>query len=66
MNEKTQRVFNGWVQLSSAERRDFQDAIRDYESASDSRKTEIRESMRKSATKMQTGPLGGGCPCCGR
>ena len=66
MNEKTRKVFNGWLGLSNSERREFLEAIRDYDSANDSRKTEIRESIRNSVTKMQTGPLGGGCPCCGR
>jgi len=66
MNDKTGKVFNGWLGLTSEERRDFQNAIRDFIDATDSRKTEIRESLRKSATKMETGPLGGRCPCCGR
>jgi len=66
MNEKTKRVFNGWLALNDAERRDFVNAASDYSEGNDSHKTEIRESIRKSATSMELGPLGRGCPCCGR
>jgi hypothetical protein len=70
MNDKIRRVVNGWLNLSPEERREFQETIRQYNEATDSRKTEIRESLRKSlresATKMETGPLGSPCVCCGR
>jgi hypothetical protein len=69
MNEKTRRVFNGWLNLTPDERREFQDAIRQYNDATEPRRTEIRESIRKRASdaRMETGPLGGGvCACCGR
>jgi len=63
---KRKKVFNGWLGLTAEERREFETAIRDYNNAADSRRVDIRESVRKSATRMETGPLGSGCPCCGR
>jgi hypothetical protein len=65
MNEKTKRVFRGWLELSSTEREEFQKAIDEYNRASETRKRELRESYDR-VIKMQTGPLSQGCPCCGR
>lgn len=65
MNEKTSRVFAGWLVLTSDEQKELQKAVQQYYDSSDFRKKEIRESMRDRATKMETGPLGKGCPCCG-
>lgn len=66
MNSKTERVFNGWLALSPAERRDFEKAVRDYNNGTSTKQEELRESVRDHVTKMQTGPLSQGCPCCGR
>jgi uncharacterized protein Yka (UPF0111/DUF47 family) len=66
MNDKTKKTFRGWIALSYSERQDFQKAVNEYETASDRRKTEISESIRSSVTKMDTGPVSGGCPCCGK
>jgi hypothetical protein len=66
MNEKTRKVFNGWLGLTEEERAQLQAAIRDFNVSNSTKQTEIRESVRKSATRMETGPLGRGCPCCGR
>jgi hypothetical protein len=66
MNEKTQKVFNGWLSLTVDERQEFNKALREYTEKPESGKIEFRESIHKSATKMETGPLGRGCPCCGR
>lgn len=66
MNEKTERVFNGWLALSATERAEFDRAVRDYNNGSTSKQQEIRESTREHLTKMQTGPLGHPCACCGR
>jgi len=67
MNEKTNKVFNGWLGLTTDERREFDKAVRDYNNETESGKTTLRESVGKTAgTRMETGPLGRGCPCCGR
>jgi hypothetical protein len=66
MNEKTKKVFRGWIALGYSDKQEFRKAMDEYDSASDRRKTEISESVRSSVEKMDTGPLGSGCPCCGR
>jgi len=66
MNDKTAKVFNGWLALTVEERQKFNEALREYTEKPESGKAEFRESVRKSATRMETGPLGKGCPCCGR
>ena len=66
MNSKAERVFNGWLALSPSERSDFERAVRDYNTGTATKQQEIRESTREHLTKMQTGPLGQTCACCGR
>jgi hypothetical protein len=68
VNEKTRKVFAGWLNLSETERIDFDSEVAKYKQGSSTTKDSIRESVRKSgSTRMETGPLGpGGCPCCGR
>lgn len=66
MNEKTTRVFKGWLELTDDERRLLSDAIRQYSEKTSSGKQVLKEEVRASVTKMQTGPLGPTCPCCGR
>jgi hypothetical protein len=65
MNKKTQFVFNGWLELSQAERDEFENAVREYNSGTYQKRVQLTESTRGVA-KMETGPLGRGCPCCGR
>jgi hypothetical protein len=65
MNNKTNKVFWGWLNLTDGERQELQEAIRRFNTATDSDRRELRESV----AKVITGPLGtggGGCPCCGR
>jgi hypothetical protein len=66
MNDKTRRVFAGWLKLTEGERRDLENAVREYNTATLSEQRRLMESTRDSVTKMETGPLPGGCPCCGR
>lgn len=66
MNEKTTRVFNGWLALFADERADFEKAVREYNAASSTKQQQLKESTRDRVIKVQTGPLGHGCPCCGR
>jgi hypothetical protein len=66
MNDKTKRVFNGWLALSDAERDEFKKARKEYKEATPTKQQQLRESSRDQIQKMQTGPLSQGCPCCGR
>jgi len=69
MNNKTNRVFLGWLNLTVGERQELEAAVRRYNTASESELREVRESTRDSIAKVITGPLGSGggvCPCCGR
>lgn len=66
MSESVDRVLNGFINLSPNERRQFIEKLNRYERGNDFSKRTLRESVRASVTKMQTGPHGGGCECCGR
>jgi len=60
MNNKTTTVFKGCLALSADERRELDAAIRNYQTGT----SEIQKSLRE--TTVSLGPVGGGCPCCGR
>ncbi len=65
MDSKTKAVFVGWRQLSLAQRRDLQTAIEEYNRQTEwSRKRTLEENIRD--VKHYLGPVGTGCPCCGR
>jgi hypothetical protein len=66
MNDKTKRVFNGWLALTTAEREEFEKAVREYNTSTSTKQQQLRESSSDRVMKMQTGPLGQGCACCGR
>jgi hypothetical protein len=66
MNDKTRRAINGWLALSVSEREEFEKAIREYNISTATKQRELREKFSDRVSKMQTGPLSSGCPCCGR
>jgi hypothetical protein len=66
MNSKTTQVFNGWLSLSEHERTEFRDAVQRFQSGAPEVRRHITEDSRSAINKMQTGPLGGTCACCGR
>jgi hypothetical protein len=66
MNDKTKRVFNGWLALSDAERTEFDKAMKEYAAAPLEKKQQLRKSTSDRIMQMQTGPLSQGCACCGR
>jgi len=66
MNNKTERVFNGWLALTPVERAEFDKAVREFNAGSSFKQEEVRKSLREHLNKMQTGPLGSACACCGR
>ena len=66
-NEDVRLVFKGWVNLSERERREVIDLIGEYQRGSDTDQRRLRESAnRERAVKMEIGPLGNPCPCCGK
>jgi hypothetical protein len=66
MNGNTRRVLNGWLNLTITERLDFMTASREYSESSENGKRAITENTRDAVMKMDTGPLGSTCRCCGR
>ena len=66
MNDKTKRVFNGWLALTEAERTEFEKAVKEYDAAPSEKKQLVRKSNSDRIMQMQTGPLSQGCACCGR
>lgn len=61
-----------WASLTTAEREEAVKLINEYQNADEVRKKEIAmESLNESrrlqkSTTMNFGPLGGGCPYCGK
>ncbi len=72
MSNTTKRVLAVWASLTPTEREEAINLINDYQKADDKRKKEIAlESLNESrsivkSTTMNFGPLGGGCPYCGK
>jgi hypothetical protein len=66
MNDKTKRVFNGWLSLTIGERQELEAAIRRFNTFTESGQGQLRESTRTSVRKMDPGQRGSGCACCGR
>lgn len=62
MNQRTSLVFKGWLALSNEEQRELEAEIRRYKDGSPTTQRELRESV----VKIDLGPLGRSCPCCGR
>ncbi|MDA8503802.1 hypothetical protein NNO02_15235 [Citrobacter sp. Awk 2] len=72
MSDKAKRVLAIWTSLTEAEREEAVELINEFQNANEKRKEEIAmesfnesASLRKSTT-MNFGPLGGGCPYCGK
>jgi hypothetical protein len=53
MNEKTTRVFNGWLALTEAERDELDKAVREYKATPIEKRARLRESTRDRATKCK-------------
>lgn len=68
MSNTAKRVLAVWSSLTPTEREEALKLINDYENANDKRKEEIGlESLNESlSTTINFGPLGGGCPYCGK
>ncbi|MGA0588852.1 hypothetical protein ACO2Q2_17285 [Dyella sp. KRB-257] len=66
MDNKVAQVLQGFLQLTDAQKAEFQKELQGFSQGGDYTKRVFRESVNASVTKMQTGPHGGSCPCCGR
>lgn len=73
MSNTAKRVLAVWTSLTPTEREEAIKLINDYQNADENRKKVIAleslnesRSVVKSSTTMNFGPLGGGCPYCGK
>lgn len=69
MSEKAKRVLAVWVSLTPAERDEAVNLINEYQNADEKKRQLISlESLNesRSVVKINFGPLGGGCPYCGK
>jgi hypothetical protein len=66
MNDKTRRVVRGWLHLSPEERQEFDAEVQRFQKSGSGEQRNLSESIDAAVNKMQTGPMGGTCACCGR
>lgn len=73
MSDNAKRVMAVWVSLTPAEMAEAVKLINEYQNADEKKKSAIANeslsesrSLVKSSTTMNFGPLGGGCPYCGK
>ncbi len=66
MDRKLAAVIIGYVSLSPDQRREFREAVQEFEKEDASEKIATKSRLSPSVIKMELGPLEGGCPCCGR
>jgi hypothetical protein len=61
--EKWMKVLNGLLKLSPAERKRVLEELERHEKSLPSERKRIEEGI---AHEVTLGPVGQGCPCCGR
>lgn len=66
MKVSVARVLNGFLKLNNAEREEFIRELNGFQQGSDVLRKSLTESVTASVTRMQTGPHGDRCECCGR
>lgn len=66
MNERTRLVFAGFLKLTTSEKADLINAIKEYYEKSEVEQRAIKTMTESVVRKAVLGPLSGGCPCCGR
>jgi len=66
MNDKTRLVYRGFTELSATERSELVKAVNEFIEADPAKRVAINESLGNTVSKMDLGPMGGTCPCCGR
>jgi hypothetical protein len=60
------RVLNGYANLTLAQRSDFIDVIKQYNRGNEYTRDSLVKEAYRNVQKMDLGPTGGGCPCCGK
>ena len=65
MDNETRLVFQGWLNLSTEQRKELAKAVADYERADLYGRRRMTEDLGR-RVKSYLGPLGGRCGCCGR
>ncbi len=66
MNDRTNLVYKGFTELNLSEREELIKAVNEFINADAQKRTAINESLGNIVSKMDLGPMGGSCPCCGR
>lgn len=66
MDKEVEFVINGFMGLSNFQQKKVIRRINEYQEKRSEDQRRLRENVRRSVTKMQTGPHGPSCPCCGR
>jgi len=64
MNDKTRRVFIGWLNLTVGERQELEADIRRFNTSTESVQRQLRESTGSSVMKMDE-PRTSSSACCG-
>ena len=60
------RVLFGYSQLTDSERTEFDNEAQRFRNSLPTARKDLRESFRGAVEKMDLGPVGTGCVCCGR
>ena len=66
MTKKPEIVFNGYLKLTTAERSELVKAINEYVESGTEKQASVMAENFSHVAKMDIGPMGGSCPCCGR
>jgi len=66
MSKKSDIVFHGYLNLSPSEQQEVRDEIEDYHNSSQESQKSIKRANEDTFQRITLGPIGTGCPCCGR
>ncbi|MGH7869942.1 MAG: hypothetical protein ACREP9_20485 [Candidatus Dormibacteraceae bacterium] len=66
MDRKTAAVVRGFTKLNDAQRQEVVQEINSYLKGSYQTKSLIGSGAERRVFEVSMGPLGDGCPCCGR
>ena len=66
MTQRPEIVFNGYLTLTASEKTELINAINEYVESDSDKKSLTCKTANAHIVKMDIGPMGGSCPCCGR
>lgn len=66
MEKRIARVLKGYIELSDNEKAELIRLFASLNSANFSERQTVTKSMNDSLNRIDMGPVGAGCPCCGR